>query len=99
MQELGEQAVAGRRERLSPQVLGQVAQQPVGDDVREHRRHAAHQDRVAAERLDLEPEWARTSSCSRTAAGLRAGRSTGSGTSKPLRLDLHPCSTRSRSSS
>ena len=98
VQELGQQPVAGRRQGLCAKVLGQVANEPLGDHMRQHRWHAPHQHRIAAERLDFQSELGQSSLCSTRAAASAAVRSTGSGTRS--RCDSTcPCATRLRNSS
>jgi hypothetical protein len=50
----GQQAGAGRRQGLGPRVRGQVADGPLRNQVRQHRRDAAHHVSIAAERLNLQ---------------------------------------------
>ena len=54
VQELGDEGVARRLQGLRSEMLGQVAQEPLGSEAVQHGRNAQDQHGVAAEALDFE---------------------------------------------
>ncbi len=70
------------------QVFGEVADQAIGDHVREHRRQTPHQHRIAAERLDIQPELSQHLDLLQDRRRLGGRQVHRLGDQQPLRLDL-----------